>query len=275
MLNLRNKIIVLVSVFGILIAGLSGVEKQMRRGSQYAPQNVQNNPTTIGDEKPQAGNPAKSEPKGNAGDQKIGEKRSDINEVVATISDFVSETITFVDDHEGFFMVLFTAFLALFTWRLYNATAGLANAERPQLLPERMLVPGLGNLDGPDALTLDFMIKNCGRSPALLKRMAITSFVQPSLPRWIKFAQYNQIHLIVAPEKGFSPVGRWPINISKTQRALVVAGATKFYLVGRIVYSGISGDRHVTNFAYEFVPARDGTGETFLACGPRRRWRYS
>ena len=201
--------------------------------------------------------------------------------------------LSFIDGHQGFFIAVFTAFVALFTWRLFRATAGLVNAERPQLLPEEIKVVGLSNVQDHDEFELRFSIKNYGRTPALLKRMRLDWQIAQKAPvkfKWKnallhpidygwKFTlaqqkKFRQLHIIVPAGSAFSPVGKWPIFVPRDLQSKVTAGYTKFFILGTVIYTGVGGDRHSTNFAYEFVPAKEGRNEMFVPCGPRYFWRY-
>ena len=157
--------------------------------------------------------------------------------------------ISFVDNHEGFFMVIFTACLALFTWRLYRATAGLVDADRPQLLPENLKMPGIRNVD--DAVvkfSLDYRIKNFGRSPAVLKRLTLQIHVGFELPRRPNFKNFAEIHLIVPPTLGLGPARETIVTLPIELRRSILEQQIRLFVYGRVEYSGISGRPHTTNF---------------------------
>lgn len=147
-----------------------------------------------------------------------------------------------------FLLAAFTGLLAVYTGRLFRATASLASLERPWLFIEgatvsRRELPGQALID--NNFWIEFRCRNVGRIPAVVEECII------------KFEEKSKLGL--APDYSNAvPLStqRWASPNEPFETGKVGPGPRPGMLVayGRITYSELNGKTHRTGFAVEVSP---------------------
>jgi hypothetical protein len=135
-------------------------------------------------------------------------------------------------------LVFFTYCLVLVTGWLVKATAALAAADRPHLLPGEFKISGLSGdvIDGKIRCPLHYRFTNSGKSPAFVKRwsLGVSADDLPARPSYPKATESN---FIISPINGwYGSVGSSSVDLAQTEAARILQGEGRLIVYGYIEY---------------------------------------
>jgi len=190
---------------------------------------------------------------------------------------------TFVDHPTEWLLVLFNLILATYTARLYYATAALAGADRPNLLPIDFRITGLKNTpDGAGLIKCDFRFKfqNFGRSPAFVKKYSVDVWVcdspEDELPTSPHYKTPIKTRHIIAPITGwYGTTNPSHVFMESGKAEALLKGIGKCVAYGFIEYGNVGRESYEIKFAFQFDFDEAGNSLRYYPAGSDKYWRYT
>jgi hypothetical protein len=167
---------------------------------------------------------------------------------------------------------------------LTQANAIMA-AERPHLLWGGSVVHGLigatqaDRLYGKDAewdLTAELKFTNQGKTPC---RVGATAFVLvagplPSVPDYGESLSLQGVWVSAGGAYQAVATGR-PKTLNETQRSAILHRQAPLFLIGRVEYTSVFGEEHLTRIAYAYRHGLAGAAPVWIAEDAEAYWEYS
>jgi len=178
-------------------------------------------------------------------------------------------------------LVFFTYCLVLVTGWLVRATAALAAADRPHLLPTEFTISGLCGdaVDGQIHCPFHYRFTNSGKSPAFVKRYSLNIWVadtlEDQLPKRAKYRDVVETNYIISPIAGwYGSLQPSMLHIPPEAAAVIVGGKGRIVVFGFVEYADAGESPFKIRFAFGFDFGPDGKSTRYFPAGSKRYWEY-
>lgn len=155
------------------------------------------------------------------------------------------------------------------------ADAALKRSDRPYVLPAHVEITGLRNATDEKPAAFSFKMTNFGTGPAFTRKYYVGLEVYPDIPPAPTYPYDWDTSIVVPPNGHFGSQGKTTITISDADRDAIIAGTKKLIIIGRLAYTDVGRDAHLTRFAYVYRPYSSDETDTMVAIDSAAYWEYN
>jgi hypothetical protein len=181
-------------------------------------------------------------------------------------------------------LVLFTGVLAIYTRRLYVATAAIVESDRPHMLPETMKAWGVTSppdQNGMVKMFLEYRSSNYGRSPAFLRSTSVMMNIVTVLPNTPDYGAIEPIRFIVAVNGGYGSLKPGEALADATLVKQLLMGEKELFVWTFLEYTGAErstmnrASTYKTRAAFQMIFEGGDASARAHPAGPDSYWENS